>query len=43
MDSNNTEVFDAFKALMIGLTFSEQSFDNAVTQYFYEQGLDKDG
>jgi len=42
-DSNNTEVFDAFKALMVGLTFSEQSFDNAVTQYFYEQGLDKDG
>ena len=26
MDSNNTEVFDVFKAL---------------TQYFYEQGLDK--
>ena len=43
VDSNNTEVFDAFKALMVGLTFSEQSFDNAVTQYFYEQGLDKDG
>lgn len=43
MDSNNTEVFEAFKALMVGLTFSEQSFDNAVTQYFYEQGLDKDG
>jgi hypothetical protein len=40
-DSNNTEVFDAFKALMIGLTFCEQSFNNAVTQYFYEQGLDK--
>lgn len=43
MDSNNTEVFEAFKALMVGLTFSEQSFDNAVTQYFYEHGLDKDG
>jgi hypothetical protein len=43
VDSNNTEVFDAFKALMVGLTFSEKSFDNAVTQYFYEQELDKDG
>lgn len=43
VDSDNTEVFDAFKALMVGLTFSEQSFDSAVTQYFYEQGLDKDG
>jgi len=43
MDSNTHEIFDAFKALMVGLTFNEQSFDNAVTQYFYEQGLDKDG
>jgi hypothetical protein len=43
VDSNGNEVFDAFKALMIGLTFSEKTFDNVVTQYFYEQGLDKDG
>jgi hypothetical protein len=43
VDSDNTEVFDAFKALMVGLTFSEQSFDNAVRQYFYAQGLEEDG
>lgn len=41
MDSDAHEVFDTFKALMVGLTFNEKSFDNAVTQYFYEQGLDK--
>jgi len=43
MDSNSHEVFEAFKALMVGLTFSEQLFDDAVAQYFYEQELDKDG
>jgi hypothetical protein len=43
MDSNGFEVFAAFKALMVGLTFTEKSFDNAVMQYFCEQGLDKDG
>ena len=42
MDSNGHEVFEAFKALMVGLTFSEKTFNNVVTQYFYEHGLDKD-
>lgn len=41
MDSTSHELFDAFKALMVGLTFTEKLFDDAVTQYFYEQGLDK--
>jgi hypothetical protein len=43
VDSDGHEVFDAFKALMVGMTFAEKTFDHAVTQYFYEQGLDKDG
>jgi hypothetical protein len=43
MDSDSHELFDAFKALMVGLTFCEKTFDVAVTQYFYEHGLDKDG
>lgn len=42
MDSDVHEVFDAFKGLMIGMTFGEKTFDSAVTQYFYEHGLDKD-
>jgi|APGre2960657404_1045060.scaffolds.fasta_scaffold09988_5 hypothetical protein len=43
MDSDSHELFDAFKALMVGLKFCENTFDTAVTQYFYEHGLDKDG
>jgi hypothetical protein len=43
MDSNGLDVFAAFKALMVGLTFSESAFDNAVVQYFFDQDLDKGG
>jgi hypothetical protein len=41
-DSEANIVFEAFKTLMVGLTFSEQMFDDAVATYFYEHGLDKD-
>jgi len=42
LDSNAFEVFDAFKTIMVGMTFSEKNFDDAVVGYFYEHGLDKD-
>ena len=42
MDSNADEVFDAFKALMVGMTFSEKTFNDAVVRYFYEQELNND-
>ena len=42
MDSDAHEVFAAFKTLMVGLTFSPQSFDDAVLNYVYENGLDKE-
>jgi len=41
-DSDANTVFEAFKTLMVGLTFSEKAFDDAVVYYFYEYGLDKD-
>ena len=41
-DSDANTVFEAFKTLMVGLTFSENAFDGAVVNYFYEHGLDKD-
>jgi len=41
-DSNANTVFEAFKTLMVGLTFSEKAFDDAVVNYFYEHELDKD-
>jgi hypothetical protein len=43
LDSNAFEVFEAFKTIMVGMTFSPKSFDDAVVAYFYEYGLDKDG
>ena len=42
MDSNADEVFEAFKALMVGMTFSEKTFNDAVVRYFYEQELNND-
>lgn len=41
LDSNAFEVFEAFKTIMVGLTFYEKSFDDAVVAYFYEHGLDR--
>ena len=41
-DCEPNTVFEAFKTLMVGLTFSEKAFDDAVVYYFYEHGLDKD-
>jgi len=41
-DSDANTVFEAFKTLMVGLTFSEKAFDDAVVNYFYEHELDKD-
>lgn len=41
MDSDANTVFDAFKTLMVGLTFSESVFDDAVATYFYEHELDR--
>ena len=40
-DSDANTVFEAFKTLMVGLTFSEHMFDDAVINYFYEHELDK--
>ena len=42
MDSNADEVFEAFKALMVGMTFSEKTFNDTVVRYFYEQELNND-
>lgn len=42
MDSDANEVFTAFKTLMIGLTFHDKSFNDAVVHYFYENELDKE-
>ena len=41
-DCDANTVFEAFKTLMVGLTFSEHMFNDAVVNYFYEHGLDKD-
>lgn len=41
-DCEANTVFEAFKTLMVGLTFSERMFDDAVVNYFYERELDKD-
>ena len=41
-DCDANTVFEAFKTLMVGLTFSEHMFNDAVVFYFYEHGLDKD-
>ena len=40
-DSDANTVFEAFKTLMVGLTFSEHMFDDAVATYFYEHELDR--
>jgi hypothetical protein len=42
MDSTSNEVFEAFKTLMVGLTFHEDAFNDAVVNYFYEHGLAKE-
>jgi hypothetical protein len=42
MDSTANEVFEAFKTLMVGLTFPEGAFDDVVVNYFYENDLNKD-
>lgn len=42
MDSTSNEVFEAFKTLMVGLTFDEDAFNDAVVNYFYENELNKD-
>ena len=42
MDSTSNEVFEAFKTLMVGLTFHEDAFNDAVVNYFYENELNKD-
>jgi hypothetical protein len=41
-DCDANTVFEAFKTLMVGVTFTEKAFDDAVIYYFYEHGLDKD-
>jgi hypothetical protein len=41
-DCDANTVFEAFKTLMVGMTFTEKAFDDAVVNYFYEHGLDKD-
>lgn len=41
-DSDANTVFEVFKTLMVGLTFTERAFDDAVVNYFYERELDKD-
>ena len=38
-DSTADEVFSVFKSLMVGLTFTEETFDDAVVNYFYENQL----
>ena len=38
-DSDANEVFEAFKTIMIGLTFHEKSFDRAVADYYHEHNL----
>ncbi len=40
-DSDANTVFEAFKTLMVGLTFSEHMFNDAVATYFYEHELDR--
>ena len=42
IDCDANTVFEAFKTLMVGLTFTERAFDDAVVNYFYERELDKD-
>ena len=42
LDSDAHEVFDAFKTIMVGMTFHPKSFDDAVASYFYEHDLGKD-
>jgi len=42
LDSDANEVFRTFKALMVGLTFADKAFDDAVVTYFYENELDKE-
>ena len=42
LDSTSHELFEAFKTLMVGLTYHESSFNDAVVEYFYAHGLDKD-
>ena len=41
-DCDANTVFEVFKTLMVGLTFTERAFDDAVVNYFYERELDKD-
>jgi len=40
-DCEANTVFEAFKTLMVGLTFTERMFDDAVATYFYEHELDR--
>ena len=40
-DCDADTVFEAFKTLMVGLTFTEKAFDDAVATYFYERELDR--
>ena len=42
VDCDANEVFAAFKTLMVGMTFSDGAFDQAVINYFFENELDKD-
>jgi len=42
LDSNAFEVFEAFKTLMVGMTFTEKMFDDAVVGYYFEHELGKD-
>lgn len=39
LDASAKDYFDAFKTLMIGLTFSPEAFDNAVVDYMEEHNL----
>jgi len=41
-DCDANTVFEAFKTLMVGLTFLPQSFDDAVLNYVDEYGLGKE-
>ena len=40
-DCDANTLFEAFKTLMVGLTFTEKAFDDAVVNYFYEHELDR--
>ena len=41
LDSNAFEVFETFKTLMVGMTFTEQMFNDAVIGYYFEHELGK--